>query len=180
MRPYRPLFRTFLGWLLLAAAAPCAAAGDPCGEFAWDVRHERAMFSQSPSMLTAAKSNNAAPAVAPDRLYELRLIPAAQVGFPVSPLGRHSKSQGTYGGLAQIRLPSAGTWRISLSEPDWVDVVNDGAVLQPKDFQGRHGCSTPHKILRYELPAGTSLTLQLSAASAAVVRLVVSKDPGGG
>jgi hypothetical protein len=34
--------------------------------------------------------------------------------------------------------------------------------------------------LRYELPAGTSLTLQLSAASAAVVRLVVSKDPGGG
>ncbi len=180
MHFHHALSRTLLAWLLLAAAAPYAAAADPCGEFAWDVAHERTLFAQSAGVLSAAKSNAAAPAVAPDRLYEVRLLPAAQVGFPVAPLGHHSKAEGTYGGLAQLRVPSAGTWRISLSEPAWVDVVNAGAVLQPKDFQGRHGCSAPHKILRYELPAGTSLTLQLSAASASAVRLVVSKDPGGG
>jgi hypothetical protein len=174
-----PSWKLSLLWLLLAVGAPCAAAEDPCGEFAWDVRHERALFSQSPTVLTTAGSNNTTPAVAADRLYELRLLPAAQVSFVVAPLGHHSKSADTYGGLVQLRLPSAGTWRISLSEPDWVDLVNDGVVLQTRDFQGRHGCNAPHKILRYELPADRALTLQLSGARAAVVRLVVSKDPGG-
>ncbi|MBV8854805.1 MAG: hypothetical protein JOZ93_01890 [Sinobacteraceae bacterium] len=179
MHSCRPLPRALLGWLLLAAAAPCTAAEDPCEEFSWDVHHERTLFSRSPSVLSAAKSNTAATAVAPDKLYELHLVAAAQVEFTVPPLGHHSNEHGTYGGLVQLRLPSAGIWRISLSEPDWVDVVKDGAVVQPKDFQGRHGCSAPHKILRYELPAGTALTLQLSAASSAEVRLLVSRDPGG-
>lgn len=179
MHLHRSSPRTVLVWLWLAAVAPCVAAEDPCGEFAWEIRHERQLFSQPPTELAAGKSNTTAAAVIPDRLYELRLAPWAQVSFPVPPLGHHSTSEGSYAGIAQLRLPAAGTWRISLSEPAWVDIVNDRTVVQPKDFQGRRGCSTPHKILRYELPAGGALTLQLSGARGEVVRVVVSKDSGG-
>jgi len=75
-------------------------------------------------------------------------------------------------------VPQAGNYRISLDAPLWIDVLADAAALPARDFQGRPGCSAPHKIVEFELPGNTPLTLQFSGAQSATVRLAITRSPG--
>ena len=50
-------------------------------------------------------------------------------------------------------------------------------LIGSSDFAGQHGCDAPHKVLQYELQAGT-FVLQLSGASADHVRVAVTRAPG--
>jgi hypothetical protein len=128
-----------------------------------------------PQKLAAGASPADAPAIALDRLYELALPPNSQVHFAATP-GRSGSTE-AHAGLATLSLPSAGVYRVALDQPIWVDVIAHGAAIPSRDFQGRHGCRAPHKVVEFELPAGTPLTLQFSAADAASVRVAVLRAP---
>jgi hypothetical protein len=162
--------------LLLPAALWAAPPQDPCAAFTWDVQHERALFGGAAQSLTAATAPGGAPALLPERLYELRLASQSQVSFAAPP-ERQPKSAEAYAGLATLRLDKPGTYRISLDQPAWVDVVANGAPVRSADFQGRPGCHAPHKIVEFSLPAGV-LTLQFSGGSTSVLRVSVSRSPG--
>jgi hypothetical protein len=168
-------------WLLASLAvtllspAPACAAPDPCEGFSWDVRQERALFAQHPEALTGARNAGAAPLVQADHLYQVALAGQSEVSFAVAP-GRPATGE-AYAGILRLKVPTAGTWRVSLDSKLWVDVLADGAALTAGDFQGRAGCSAPHKIVEFVLPAGKELTLQLSAAATASVRLGITRAP---
>jgi len=163
--------------LALLPAIVVAGPADPCTAFTWEVGHERALFAATPELLAAAAAPKGAPALKPERLYQLQLIPQARVVFAVPP-GKRQPSADGYGGLATLTLAKPGRYRISLDQPAWVDVLANGAVIAASGFQGRGGCHAPHKIVEFMLPAEVALTLQLSASAAPAVQIAVSRAPG--
>jgi hypothetical protein len=160
---------------LLWSAAACAA-DDPCAAFTWDVHHERELFAKPAEALVGGHTDAAAPALKVDRLYELTLAKQPEVSFPSKP-GRAAMGDGDYAALVHLTLPAAGMWRVSLDSKLWVDVLADGGAIASSDFQGRPGCSAPHKIVAFVLPAGKVLTLQISNAAAPTVKLSVTRAP---
>lgn len=157
------------------AGSSAAVPADPCAAFSWDVSRERALFGEVPQKVAAGATPADAPAISPDRLYELALVPLAQVRFAAAP-GK-SPSTEAHAGLATLSLPSAGVYRIALDQSSWVDVIARGTAIASRDFQGRPGCHAPHKIVEFELPAATPLTLQFSAGDAATLRVAVLRAP---
>jgi hypothetical protein len=169
--------------MLLTAAANAAPgdAADPCSGFTWNVARELALFAGIPQAGTAGAAQDSAPALANGRLYELALAPQEQVHFAVPPTKkpRPGNTPGntpgsTYGGLAKFRVTADGLYRISLDQPYWVDVIADGKAVPSKDFQGRPGCTAPHKVVEFELSASQALLVQFSNAVSPRVRVTIT------
>jgi hypothetical protein len=165
-----------LALLSLPLAPTHARADDPCAAFSWDVRHERDLFSKQPVDIASGRAFADAPALTPDRLYELELRAQPEVSFTAPP-SRTWPKEATYAGLARLTVDTAGIYRFALDQPAWVDVVASGVVLQSRDGQGRVGCSTPYKVVEFALPAGKPLVLEFSASVTPSIRVTVSRSP---
>jgi hypothetical protein len=168
----------FWATLALSAAAAIAAAqalaqDDPCEKFSWNVAHERALFAATPQAIAAGHDAASAPQLAPERLYQLQLAAAGQVTLQLPP-GKKPATDSTYAGLAHLSLQQPGSYRVSVDQSVWIDIVADGKMIDSADFQGRSGCQAPHKIVQYSLPAARELLLQLSGAPSAGVRLTIT------
>jgi hypothetical protein len=161
---------------LVAVPLAAARADDPCAAFTWDVHHERDLFSKEALDLASGKALSDAPALAPEHLYELELRAQPEVSFTAPP-SRVWPKEATYAGLARLTVEAAGIYRFALDQPAWVDVVVNGAVLPSRDAQGRSGCSAPHKIVEFVLPAAKVLTVQISSGSTPTVKLSVTRAP---
>ena len=158
--------------LLLHAAS--AADPDPCTRFTWDVSHELAVMQQKPRAIAAAtKPGSDAPLLEVGRLYEVRLVPQAEVTFAVTP-GRQKRDDDAHAGMVRLRTEKPGRYRIALSSRHWVDIVDGGKPIESRDFQGAAGCSRPHKIVEFDLPGDSELVLQLSGAREAAILLGVT------
>ncbi len=159
--------------------AAAADEADPCSAFKWDVSHERALMEKKPQAVKAAAQPGASlPQLETGRFYRLALLDQSGVKFALSPEKQQSV-EGSRGGLVRIRADKAGIYRISLSTPHWIDVVDGGTLIKSRDFQGQRGCERPHKVVEFELPAGRDLTLQLSGFAAAEVLIAVTRTPAG-
>jgi hypothetical protein len=167
---------SFLIALILAGAALPALADEGCLDFKWDVSKERALFAGTPSSLAAGKDSKSAPVVVPNRLYALRLLPQEQVAFAVSS-SRKMATPSVYGGLATLKIAAPGSYRIAVDLPFWIDVVSNGTLKQPTDFQGQHSCSAPHKIVEFELAGAQPFVLQFSNAAQDSVLIAVTRTP---
>lgn len=167
---------SLLALLSLPLAPTRARADDPCAAFSWNVRHERDLFSKQPVDLASGRAFGDAPALTPDRLYELELRAQPEVSFTAPP-SRTWPEEATYAGLARLTVDTAGLYRFSLDQPAWVDVVANGVVLQSRDAQVRVGCSTPYKIVEFALPAGKVVVLEFSASVTPSIRVTVSRSP---
>ncbi len=168
----RPLSIT----LLVMVMAAQSAVAEPCTGFKWDVSRELALFATLSAPLSAGKDTASAAPVSVDRLYELTLLPQGQVAFATPP-GRPSASEGAYAGLAELRLEAPGNYRIAVDAPLWIDVVANGKLLAPTDFQGQHACEGPHKIVEFNLTGTTRFVVQLSGSGQATVRMTVTRAP---
>jgi hypothetical protein len=168
----------FLSWLLTAiigiGAAPIRA--EDCVDFKWDVAQERALFAGNPAALNAGADAKSAPVMQLQHLYELKLLPQEQVTFAATP-GKKSPRNDSYAGLVTFKIPTAGSYRVSIDMPFWIDVVRDGALVTAIDFQGQHGCNSPHKIVMFELQGARPFMLQLSNAAPQSVRLTITATP---
>jgi hypothetical protein len=160
---------------LFAAAAP-AFADESCVDFKWDVTHERELFAGSATPLAAAADPKSAPVLLLNHLYELKLSKQDQVSFAVTP-GKKSPRDGSYGGLVTFKIPASGSYRVAIDMPFWIDVVSDGALVAATDFQGQHGCTSPHKIVQFDLLGTRPFFLQLSNAAPESVRLTITATP---
>jgi hypothetical protein len=168
----RATLTAVLGLGIFSAAS---YAEDPCGAFKWNVAHERAAFAQSPQALSAAAAADAAAQLLPERLYALSLLPQEQLRLAV-PLGKKAQFAGAFGGLIRLKVSEAGSYRISLDQSGWIDVVGAAGVITSSDYAGAAGCTAPHKSVQFNLPSGDYL-LQLSGVSAASARLAVTAAP---
>jgi hypothetical protein len=126
--------------------------------------------------LQAGKDSLSAPGVEPNRLYKLELTARDNVVFSAAP-GKENATQPTFAGLAILRIPAPGSYRIAVDVPVWIDVVSSGALLPAADFQGQHECSAPHKILLFDLKGAQRFVLQFSNAANENVLLTVTATP---
>ena len=90
------------------------------------------------------------------------------------PAGKRTNTDGAYAGIARLRLQRPGTYRVSVDQSLWIDVLADGKMIDSSDYQGRHGCLAPHKIVQYSLPADVNPILQLTGAVNPIVRLTIT------
>lgn len=159
-----------------AGAAKPAHAEDGCIDFKWDVSRERALFAGPPAALRSAKESTSAPAIVPNRLYQLRLAPQDQVTFVVNP-ARKAPAAGAFGGLARLKIAAAGAYRIAIDLPVWIDVVSSGGLVSAKDFEGQPNCSAPHKIVEFDLSGEQPFILQFSGGTSENILLTVTASP---
>ena len=159
----------------LSAGAP-ALADEACVDFKWDVSPERALFAGAATPVAAAADAKSAPLLLLNHLYELKLSKQEQVSFAVTP-GKKNPREGSYGGLVSFKIPASGSYRVAIDMPFWIDVVADGALVPATDFQGQHGCSSPHKIVQFDLLGTRPFFLQLSNAAPESVRLTITATP---
>ena len=159
----------------MGGAAVPAVADNDCVDFKWDVSKERALFAQAPVELTAGKDAKSAPGIVPNRLYKLRLAVQDHVVFSVLP-GRRMTGTPAFAGLAALRIEAPGSYRVAIDLPLWIDVVSNGNLVQPTDYQGQHACSAPHKIVVFDL-GSQPVILQFSNAFQDDVLLTVTAAP---
>jgi hypothetical protein len=160
---------------LSAGGAP-AFADDACTDFKWDVSQERALFAGAAAPLSAGSDAKSAPVMLLNHLYELKLLAQDRVTFAATP-GKTIPSAGSSAGLVAFKIPASGSYRIAIDMPFWIDVVSNGALVAAKDFQGQHGCSSPHKIVEFDLVGTRPFFLQLSNAAADTLRLTITATP---
>jgi hypothetical protein len=150
-------------------------AADPCDGFTWNVAHERAIFASAATPVTAANAAGPAPSLDVDKLYDITLTPQDKVSFVLAP-AKKVLADGAFAGMVKLHIPSAGKYRVSMSEGFWIDVIADGKFAPTDDFTGAHECRAPRKIVQYPLPAG-DLVLQFSNTNSATVRVTVTAAP---
>ena len=92
--------------------------------------------------------------------------------------GKKAAFEGAYAGFARLQVPRAGRYRVSLNQSGWIDLVAGDGVVPAADFSGGTGCSTPGKVVVFELPAGAVL-LQLTGVRAERIRLTLTHAPDG-
>jgi hypothetical protein len=160
----------------MLAAAPAARADPGCTDFKWDATKERALFSGTADSISAGTDLKSAPTVVPNRLYQLQLMSLERVNFALTP-GKKYHADGEKGGIATLRIPAGGSYRIALDLPVWIDVVADGSLIPARDFQGQHDCTAPHKIVEFDLAGDLPLVLQVSGSTSDSVRLTVTASP---
>jgi hypothetical protein len=168
----------FIGmFLLVAAALSSARADDACTDFKWDVTKERALFAGAPTTIKAGTDAKTAPSLVPGKLYQLQLASQASVNFVLEP-GRKSRAYSDHGGVAILKMPTSGAYRVSVDMPLWMDIVANATLLPATDFQGQRDCKAPHKIVVFDLAVDQTLTLQLSSSPADSVRVTITPAPG--
>jgi hypothetical protein len=152
------------------------AQAQPCRDFAWDVHQERTLFAQSAHTVAAASRSSATPTVRVGRLYQVSLAPQSEVRYVVAP-GKVALADGAFGGMVKFRVRQAGSYRVSLDGPFWIDVVADGRLLATEDFSGQRGCANPHKIVVFQMPSGQDLWLQISGSHLPRAQFTITQAP---
>jgi hypothetical protein len=183
MRTETRVARGGLGWLAAVTVSTLASAmvsapvhaADPCDASSWNVSHEHALFATPPTAVTAATAAGPAPTLTVDKFYEISLSPQDKVSFLLPP-AKKVLTDGAFAGIVTVHIPSAGKYRVSMSEGFWIDVITDGKFAATDDFTGMHECRAPRKIVQYALPAG-DLALQFSNTGSASVRVTVTAAP---
>lgn len=176
MQSTRDMVFSFVLALLLGSVALPALADEGCLDFKWDVSKERALFAGTPTTVAAGKDAASAPLVAPNHLYKLRLTAQGSVTFAASP-GKKTPVGTAFAGLAALKIPSPGSYRIAVDLPIWIDVVSSGTLIPAKNFEGQHACSAPHKIVEFDLSSGQPFVLQFSNAASDSILLTVTASP---
>lgn len=139
-----------------------------CGEFAWPLDRERALFK-------AATLKTVASGAVLDSLEQgvaLELLPNDSVTFALPP-GRAPKMPESYGGVIAIEnLPKGGIWQVTVSAEAWIDVIQDGKAAASSAHTGKRDCEDVRKSVRFELQPGRT-TVQISGAATRLIKLAV-------
>jgi hypothetical protein len=157
--------------LACSIAAPCLAQ-EPvgCDKFKWPLDKERAMLMGDTPTVASGKTLPPPPVS-----VVVTLVPFAEAKLPMAP-ERAPKSTDTFAGFVEVpALPKAGTYKVSLSAPAWVDAVQSGALVKSAAFSGVTGCEGIRKSVKFDL-AAQPFTVQLSAVAANSIRIAITGD----
>ncbi len=161
MQSTRDMVFSFVLALLLGSVALPALADEGCLDFKWDVSKERALFAGTPTTVAAGKDAASAPLVAPNHLYKLRLTAQGSVTFAASP-GKKTPVGTAFAGLAALKIPSPGSYRIAVDLPIWIDVVSKRNLDSGQEFR---------RAARLQRPAQNSgVRLEFGAAVCVAVQ----------
>ncbi|MDR6786845.1 hypothetical protein J2Y58_000183 [Sphingomonas sp. BE138] len=143
--------------------AACTAARPllPAGFESWNTRMP----------VEAGAGTRSAPVIVIGRAAELRLVPTDRL-TPAAPPTRPVEG-GSNAGMALFQVARAGTYRIALGAPAWIEVVRAGRALPAATHAHGPACSGIRKIVDYSLAPGRYV-LQLTGAQAAVLPVLIA------
>ena len=155
---------------LLVLLAPANAADDGCEKFAWSLARERAWFAASDKVNVAA---GATLATLPKAALAIRLQPASQAAFELTP-ERKPRLEQWFGGTVRFpALERSGIYQVTLSDEAWIDIVQDGRYARSVGSTGRSDCPGLRKSLRLEL-GSAPFTLQVSGVPSDAIVVAIS------
>lgn len=102
------------------------------------------------------------------------LHPDGEVAYLSLPRGEGDAA--SFGGLASFTVAHAGTYRVGLSEPVWVDVVDRGKPAESLRFGPGPECSGIRKAVSFALRPG-AYVLEISGGAVAEVGVLVERLP---
>ena len=102
------------------------------------------------------------------------LSPTPRVTYPVQP--GHPGTSPTYGGLVAFTVVDAGTYRVALSGPAWIDLVADEKPVASSAHGHGLDCTGIRKQVDFALKPGRHV-LQVSGATEQVMELLVARLP---
>lgn len=103
----------------------------------------------------------------------LSLQPEANAALPKLP--ERAQKPDTFAGFVNLKSLAAGTYEIVVSDYAWIDVVQGGNYLKPKDHSGATGCDGVRKIMKFEVGAGDA-AVQISGVAGNAIKVFVSRD----
>ncbi len=144
-----------------------ALAEDPvgCDKFKFPIERERAALTV-PNLPNIASGTDAKVSAA----ETVSLQPLAEAKMPKPP--EREQKPGTFSGFVSVAPVAADTYNVVISDYAWVDVVQKGSYLKPKDHSGVKGCDTARKAMKFDLSAGPA-TIQLSGVTGNSIKLAV-------
>jgi len=160
----------------LAVAAP---ANPPPACRAWDVDlpKEWQPWAQAPTPLavTTAVADVGSAVVPIGKKVSLAMAPSQSVHLAVG-MPKIDEPPDAHSGLLALHVPEAGLYWVAASGGVWIDIVVDGAIIDPVETDGGPLCASLGKALKYRLKAGNSV-IQLVRARGAHVDLLVAREP---
>ncbi|WP_439534246.1 hypothetical protein [Polymorphobacter sp.] len=132
-----------------------------------------AAWARPPIPIAASAKTTNAPSLTPGTPARLTLHPSAGVTL-AQPAGKVRTPANVHAGLIRVRIPAAGTWRVSASQPLWIDVLSGSTALPSGKFGALAPCTTIHKVVEFDLNPGDHL-IQLSGNPGPDVELMVSE-----
>ncbi|MDQ2878738.1 MAG: homogentisate 1,2-dioxygenase, partial [Pseudomonadota bacterium] len=122
----------------------------------------------------ARRAGTEAALLQPGVRADVTLLPVARIVHAVPP--HKAPAAGTFGGLLGIMTARAGTYRIALGAPAWIDLVGaDGKALPPVAHGHGPDCSGIRKIVDFALQPGRYVVQIDGSASATIGVMMVEK-----
>ncbi len=154
-----------LAALLLGAAPAFAEEPVGCDKFKWPVDLLRATLSTASQQPVASGSD-----VTTVTAESVSLKPLASAVLLMPP--ERGQKDGTFAGYVTVRNLTAGTYVIGVSDYAWIDVLQNGTYVKPKDFSGATGCDGLRKTMKFALETA-STTIQISGVGKNTINLVI-------
>jgi hypothetical protein len=158
-----------LAAILLGIASASAAEPASCEGLAWNLDKERTLLQGAPAPAGAGPLDRDH-----DQAFLLSLVPFADAHLALPPERQPRKNPSFAGMVAFKAADAAGDYRISLPEAAWVDVVQEGKLVEAAGFAGAEDCPGIHKSVRFHIGAAP-FVLQIS--DAATDRIAVAITP---
>ncbi|HEY6814847.1 MAG TPA: homogentisate 1,2-dioxygenase [Croceibacterium sp.] len=159
--------------VLLSACASVSAQEQPAQQPACPAVAEP---WKAPRTIASARdaASAAQAAFAVGEAVRLSLHPDGEVAYLTLPQGEGEAA--SFGGMASFAVEQAGTYRVGLSEPVWVDVVYDGKPAETVRFGPGPACSGIRKAVSFALEPGPH-AIEISGGTTAGVRVLVERLP---
>jgi hypothetical protein len=158
--------------LLLLAASGAALAQEPvgCDKFSWPIDKERVLLASAKPVAPGA--DVAEPLAA---AVKLTLSPLADAKLPTAPSRKPKMSDSNAGFVRYAALPRAGTYRVTLSDAAWIDVVQDGQEVKSIAHTGALACNGIRKSVKFNL-ASSPFVIEISGTTAREIAIAVTPD----
>lgn len=100
-------------------------------------------------------------ALLPGKAYTVTLAPMAEV--PITAFDGKELPEGSRGAVFNLVIPQTGTYRVTVGDPMWIDLIGAEGVVESTAHAHGPDCSGLGKVVDFPLKQGT-YRLELSAA----------------
>jgi hypothetical protein len=154
---------------MLLPAAALAEEPRGCDKFKWPLDVERAALADAARRVASDAELQRDSAVA----ITVPLAPLAEAGLALPPERAPKRRDGFAGSARFAAGGQAGDYKVTLSKPGWIDVIEDGRYLKPLDYTGALDCPGVRKSVAFHL-SGDTFVLQVSDVQEPTIDVVVT------
>lgn len=156
---------------------PMAEMHGGCDNYKIDIKSELQAWKTTAPAPPAAVSGDTAPTIDIGKKLNLALAKHDAVKFLLLPEKTFPARAGaSFAGLVKVAVPKDGTYRISLGEKLWVDVVDAATSKRviANQFEMQTECHQIFKVVDFPLKANKSYILQISSSRLPQAEVLVS------